>query len=103
MSSPGFESRPYGTAVESVLKDFSITDDRNAPPIVTQRNICKEDIIWFGELASNQDKESLSGQSFIPSNLGRVDDEERIPPVRWLSQTILKCCVDSSDYSTDDA
>ncbi|GFV13776.1 uncharacterized protein TNCV_3957911 [Trichonephila clavipes] len=31
--------------------------------------------------------ESLSGQSFIPSNLGHVDDEEMIPAARGLSQS----------------
>ncbi|GFV61975.1 hypothetical protein TNCV_4107781 [Trichonephila clavipes] len=33
--------------------------------------------------------EALSGQSFIPSNLGRVD-EEMIPTARGVSQTLVK-------------
>ncbi|GFX30046.1 hypothetical protein TNCV_2617571 [Trichonephila clavipes] len=32
--------------------------------------------------------ESLSGQSFVPSNLGHVDDEEMIPTARGHDQQI---------------
>ncbi|GFV85172.1 hypothetical protein TNCV_4172251 [Trichonephila clavipes] len=32
--------------------------------------------------------EGISGQSFIPSNISRVDDEEMILPVHGVSQTV---------------
>ncbi|GFT14989.1 hypothetical protein TNCV_4315771 [Trichonephila clavipes] len=42
--------------------------------------------------------ESLSGQSFVPTNLGRVD-EEMIPPARGVSQSDEDDTCNSSSLS----